>query len=148
MNKKVEKNEFTAGVQQILTDYRDILSFQDRVILARKFTQKGKLSVESQQVVEELDCNWVDITNATHKLLTILRVKNKWLHDETTKLAQADEDKNAAVISWLNQQRKKNAKLCAHLSALRDDEKKTDEKARLEWREDRAKQLDPKKKDE
>jgi hypothetical protein len=61
---------------------------------------------------------------------------------------QADEDKNAAVISWLTQQRKRNAKLCSHLSALRDDEKKTDEKARLEWREDRAKLMNPKKKDD
>ncbi len=148
MNKKIDKNEFTLGIQQILTDYRDVLSFQDRVILARKFTQKGTLSVKSQDVVNELDCNWVDITNATHKLLTILRVKNKWLHDETTKLAQADEDKNAPVISWLNQQRKKNARLCAHLSTLRDDEKKTDEKARLEWREDRAKSMNSKKKDD
>jgi hypothetical protein len=146
MSKTLEKNEFIEGVQQLLIDYRDILSFQDRVILTRKFTRKGTVSVKTQEIIKDLDCNWVDITNATHKLATLMRVKNKWLQDETAKLTQNTDDKDAPVIAWLTRQRKKNARLCTHLNTLRDDEKKTDEKARLEWREDRAKQLDTSKK--
>jgi len=146
MSKTIEKNEFIDGVQQILTDYRDVLSFQDRVILARKFTRKGTVSVKSEEIVKDLDCNWVDITNATHKLATLMRVKNKWLQDETAKLAQAGDDRDASVIAWLTRQRKINAKLCNRLNSLREDEKKADEKARQEWREGRAKQMDTTKK--
>lgn len=145
MKKVASKNEFMVGVHQILEDYRDILPFQDRVILNRKFTHKDTVSIKTQEVVKELDCNWVDVGNAIQKLINILRVKNKWLIEQAAQLTQADEDKNAAVIAWLGDQRKENGKMAARLCALRDEEKKTDEKARLEWRAGRVRHAEPKR---
>jgi hypothetical protein len=145
MKKALSKNEFIAGICQILQDYRDVLSFQDRVILNRKFTRKGVVSLATQDVVSELDCNWTDVSNAIQKLINILRVKNKWMAEQVEDLTQTNEEKNAPIINWLNGHRRQNGQMAAQLSALRDEEKKVDEKARQAWRVDRAQQQGSKK---
>jgi len=141
MSKSAEKNEFITGIRQILKDYRDVLSFQDRIILTRKFSKKGVVSAKSIDIVNELDCNWVDVGNAIQKLVHILRVKNKWLHEESTRLADASKTKNAAVISWLDKQRKSVGKIATQLCALRDEEKVSEEAAKKQWHAERAKAL-------
>jgi len=142
MKKTVTNNEFVGEIHQLLKDYRDVLSFQDRVILNRKFTRKGVVSLQTQEVVNELDCNWVDVCNAIQKVIHILRVKHKWLTGEVIKLTREGKEKNARVIGWLNGQCRQNGKIATRMCALRDEEKKTDEKAKQAWRAGRAEQLD------